>query len=78
MNKQLNQIQKSKESLLVQGVEKLKIIGFNNVTTQNILTDDIYQLYFLSFLKTRSNPNNVEEIIAIKELKLLITQLFEI
>ena len=78
MNKHLNYLQKSKEALLEQGVEKLKIIGFANVTTHNILSDEIYQLYFLSFLKNIYNPKNDNEIIAINELKSLITQLHEI
>lgn len=76
MNK--NNLQKCKEALLEQGVEKLKIIGFTNVTMHNILTDDIYQLYLLSFLKNISNPKSYDEIIAIKELKSLINQLLEI
>ncbi|MFD2915663.1 hypothetical protein [Psychroserpens luteus] len=78
MNEHENHIQKSKKELLIQGVEKLKIIGFENVTILNILTDDIYQLYFLSFLKNRSNPINKDEIIAIKELKLFVTRLREV
>lgn len=78
MNKNLNHLQKSKEALLVQGVEKLKIIGFANVTIHTILTDEVYQLYFLSFLKNISKYKNNDEIIAIKELKSLINQLFEI
>lgn len=78
MNEQENHIQKSKKELLIQGVEKLKIIGFENVTILNILTDDIYQLYFLSFLKNRSNPISKDEIIAIKELKLFVTRLREV
>jgi hypothetical protein len=78
MDEQENHIQKSKKELLIQGVEKLKIIGFENVTILNILTDDIYQLYFLSFLKNRSNPISKDEIIAIKELKLFVTRLREV
>lgn len=78
MTKQLNHIQKSKEVLLAQGVKKLKIIGFNNVTKDNILTDEIYHLYFLHFLNDISNPENDDEFIAIKELKLIITKLLEI
>jgi hypothetical protein len=78
MIKHLNHIQKSKEALLIQGVEKLKIIGFTNVTIQNLLTDEIYILYFLSFLKNLCNPRNDDEIIAIKELKSFISKLLEI
>ena len=78
MNKNINNLQKSKEALLEQGVEKLKIIGFTNVTIHNILTDEIYQLYLLSFLKNISNPKTYDEIIAIKELKSLIAKLLKI
>ncbi len=78
MNKKLNHNQKSKDSLIVQGVEKLKILGFSNATTHTILTDDIYQLYFLSFLNNISKPKNEEEIMAIKELKSFLIKLIEI
>lgn len=78
MSENLDFIKKQKESLVLQGVEKLKIIGFANATIHNILTDEIYQLYFLSFLKNISNPKTYDEIIAIKELKSLITQLHKI
>lgn len=78
MIKHSNHIQKSKEALLIQGVEKIKIIGFTNITLQNILTDEIYILYFLSFLKNISIPKNDDEVIAIKELKSFITKLLEI
>ena len=78
MNEHENHIKKNKKELLIQGVEKLKIIGFENVTILNILTDDIYQLYFLSFLKNRSNPISKDEVIAIKELKLFVTRLREV
>ncbi|MCM4169851.1 hypothetical protein DHD32_00035 [Arenibacter sp. TNZ] len=78
MNKNLNHIQKTKEALLIQGVEKLKIIGFANVTIHNILTEEIYILYFSSYLKKISDPKNDNEIIAINELKSFITKQREI
>jgi hypothetical protein len=78
MTNHLIHIQKSKEVLQVQGLEKLKIIGFTNVTKDNILTDEIYQLYFLRFLNNIPNPKNADEIMAISELKSLITKLLEI
>ncbi|MFO7719347.1 MAG: hypothetical protein R6W85_02765 [Gillisia sp.] len=77
MNKKSALIKKQKESLLLQGVEKLKIMGFSNVTTDNILTDEIYQLYFLKFLNTIFSSKNNDENSAIKELKSLIIELFE-
>ncbi|TYB77509.1 hypothetical protein ES676_04240 [Bizionia saleffrena] len=78
MNKNLEVIKTQKESLVLRGVEKLKIIGFTNVTIPTILTDEIYLLYFLSFLNKISNSKNEDEIIAIKELKTLITKRLEI
>lgn len=69
---------KSKEMLLEKGVKKLKIMGFTQVTKNTILTDEIYQLYFLSFLNNISNPKNNHEISAIQELKLYIVKLLEI
>ncbi|TYC17810.1 hypothetical protein ES677_00070 [Bizionia gelidisalsuginis] len=78
MNKNLDVIKTQKESLVLRGVEKLKIIGFTNVTIPTILTDEIYLLYFLSFLNKISNSKNEDEIIAIKELKTLITKRLEI
>ncbi len=78
MTKKSDFSKKQKESLLLHGVEKLKIIGFNNVTVQNILTDEIYQFYFLNFLKNICSPKNNDELIAIKELKAHIINLFEL
>ncbi|TYB72336.1 MULTISPECIES: hypothetical protein [Bizionia] len=69
---------KSKEMLLEKGVKKLKIMGFTQVTKNTILTDEIYQLYFLSFLNNIPNPKNNHEISAIQELKLYIVKLLEI
>ncbi|MCK0156531.1 hypothetical protein MWU65_05030 [Cellulophaga sp. F20128] len=77
MDKQLKRIQKSKELLLVQGVKKLQIIGFTNVTMHNILTDETYRIYFLSFLKNRSISKTDDEINAIKELKSFIAKLLK-
>lgn len=78
MTKKLKFLKKQKESLLLHGVEKLKIIGFTNVTRKNILTDEIYQFYFLNFLKNICSPNTNDEISAIKELKTHIINLFEL
>ena len=77
MTKELNLIEKQKESLLFHGVEKLKIMGFTNVTKNNILTDEVYQLYFLNFLNKIHNPKNDDDYIAIKELKSHITKQFK-
>ena len=69
-------IKDQKGLLILQDVEKLKIMGFTNVTMDNIVTDGIYHLYFLNFLNNMSNSKNEEERIAIKELRFLITKLF--
>lgn len=76
VGKKRDLIKEQKRLLIFQGVEKLKIMGFSNVTIANILTNDIYHLYFLNFLNNMSNPKNEKESIAIKELRPLITRLF--
>ena len=39
-----------KETLLKQGVEKPKRVGFVNVNKKNIIRDKVYNLYFLKIL----------------------------
>lgn len=39
-----------KETLLKQGVAKLKKYGFVNVTKTNIITDEVYTFYFSKIL----------------------------
>lgn len=40
-----------KENLIKQGVEKLKKFGFVNVNKNNIITDEVYSLYFSKMLQ---------------------------
>lgn len=41
----------TKETLLIQGVAKLKKFGFVNVNKTNILSDEVYSLYFSKMLQ---------------------------
>jgi len=54
-----------KESLVIQGVAKLKKYGFVNVTKTNITTDEVYALYFSKMLYemtgSRIEQDNVEK-----------------
>lgn len=47
-----------KHKLIKHGVKKLKVFGFSNVTEENLMTDEVYRLYFerilLSNLGTRA------------------------
>lgn len=45
-----------KHKLVRHGVKKLKVFGFSNVTEENIMTDEVYRLYFERIL--RSNLGN--------------------
>ncbi len=60
---------RKKTYLVEQGIKKLKIIGFTNVTKDNILTDEIYQLYFLGFINSLPVYKKQDEIKAIDELR---------
>lgn len=41
-----------KETLLKEGVDKLKNLGFTNVTKLNIITDEVYSFHFSNLLLT--------------------------
>lgn len=73
VGKKRDLIKDQKRLPIFQGVEKLKIMGFSNITIANSLTDDIYHLYFLNNM---SNSKNEKESMVIKELRSLITKLF--
>lgn len=62
-------MQKNKEALLLKGVLKLKIIGLRKVTTENILSNELYRLYFIRFLDDKTIFRNESEIQTINELK---------
>ncbi len=68
MKKAATNIQKSKKTLLLKGVAKLKIIGFTKVTTQSILSNEIYRLYFNRFLNNEIIFRTDFELQAAKEL----------
>lgn len=46
-----------KENLIKQGVAKLKKFGFVNVNKTNILTDEVYALYFSKILHEMRGVN---------------------
>ncbi len=56
-----------KEAFIKLGVAKLKNFGFVNVNKSNILTDEVYALYFSKILH-ESLGDNLEKDVAIKEL----------
>ena len=62
MMKQNNDI---KSELIEQGVKKLKLFGFTNVTEENIMQDEVYRLYFERILNSNlgDRPDIDEEII---------------
>ncbi len=62
-------MQKNNEALLFKGVLKLKTIGLTHVTSENILTTELYRLYFIRFLEDKTIPRNDFEMQAINELK---------
>ncbi|WP_409415709.1 hypothetical protein [Flavobacterium sp. PS2] len=62
-------MQKNKEALLLKGVLKLKIIGLRKVTTENILSNELYRLYFIRFLDDKTIFRNDSEIQTINEFK---------
>ncbi|MES2139503.1 MAG: hypothetical protein V4511_07320 [Bacteroidota bacterium] len=58
-----------KEILIKQGVSKLKKFGFVNVNKTNILTDEVYALYFSKILQEMHGVNS--------EADTMINQLLE-
>lgn len=56
--------EKIREHLLKAGVTNLKEFGYPDVTTETILTDDIYSGFFKSmFEDNKGNNNQVDEVI---------------
>lgn len=47
-----------KEKLLKAGVKNLKEFGYPEVTTENILTDEIYKAFFKSMLEDNKGIDN--------------------
>ena len=48
------------DELIKQGVTKIKKFGYINVNEQNILSDDVYRVFFERILKERLKKN-IEE-----------------
>jgi hypothetical protein len=63
--------EKIKEHLIRAGIKNLKEFGYPNVTEENILTDDVYKLFFKSMLEdNKGNGKQIDEVI--NELLLVI------
>jgi hypothetical protein len=53
-----------REHLLKAGVKNLKEFGYTEVTTETILTDEVYKEFFKSMLEDNlGNGNQVDEVI---------------
>ena len=53
-----------REHLLKAGVKNLKEFGYPEVTTETILTDEVYKEFFKSMLKeNKGNGKQVDEVI---------------
>jgi hypothetical protein len=55
--------------LIGQGVRKLKLFGFRNVTKENIMNDEVYRLYFERILNSNlgvraADDETITELIA--------------
>lgn len=54
--------------LIRNGVKKLRLFGFTNVTEENIMTDEVYRLYFERILRSgfgnQATPDEIAELIA--------------
>ena len=44
------------------GVKKLRLFGFTNVTEENIMTDEVYRLYFERMLRSNHEAGMDEKI----------------
>jgi len=53
-----------REHLLTSGVKNLKEFGYPEVTTETILTDEVYKIFFKSMLEDNlGNGKQVDEVI---------------
>ena len=53
-----------REHLLKAGVKNLKEFGYTEVTTETILTDEVYKIFFKSILEDNlGNGKQVDEVI---------------
>lgn len=62
-----------REKLIAAGVRNLHEFGYKNCTAENIMTDDIYKLFFKSMLE--ENKGNGEAID--KEIDTLLSEIGE-
>lgn len=58
-----------KENLIKQGVSKLKKFGFVNVNKTNIVTDEVYSLYFSKILHEMLGINLETDVVINQLLK---------
>lgn len=70
----MKQSDEIKDSLIGIGVKKLKLFGFINVTTENIMSDEVYSLYFKRILqsmlgKRQADDATINELISLLKLK---------
>ncbi|WOK09161.1 hypothetical protein RT717_10990 [Imperialibacter roseus] len=49
------------EELVTLGVKKLRKFGYTHVNEQNILTDEVYRVFFEKILKERLEKNKEEQ-----------------
>jgi hypothetical protein len=62
LNKMTNE--QIREHLLKAGVKNLKEFGYTEVTTETILTDEVYKMFFKSMLEENlGNGKQVDEVI---------------
>lgn len=49
------------DELIMLGVKKLKKFGYSNVSKQNILSDEVYKIFFERILRERLADNYEEQ-----------------
>ena len=55
---------KTREELIKEGISKIKKMGFQYVTSENIFYDEVYRSYFESMLTSKTGASNyLDEII---------------
>jgi hypothetical protein len=64
-----------KTKLVKEGVKKLRVLGFRYVNEENILSDEVYKIYFGRILESLPG-NEAEETDIVKEILQQIKQSF--
>jgi len=54
--------------IIKKAIQNMKLFGYENVTTENILTDEVYKLYFKSMLDENVGQGGNQVNIVITEL----------